>query len=101
MARRDGNRAGMPASFLSRADHLESGNLRTSPTRDELSSRPIATEPRGPMPMLPDQDGQSTRLRSLDAYRGFIMLAMASGGAGMLAGFIDNGESFGSSLVHL
>jgi len=51
--------------------------------------------------MLPDQDGQSTRLRSLDAYRGFIMLAMASGGAGMLAGFIDNGESFGSSLVHL
>src|SRR5207244_6169748 len=51
--------------------------------------------------MLLDQDGKSsTRLRSLDAYRGFIMLAMASGGAGMLAGFIDNGESFGSSVVH-
>jgi heparan-alpha-glucosaminide N-acetyltransferase len=51
--------------------------------------------------MLLDKDGNSsTRLRSLDAYRGFIMLAMASGGAGMLAGFIDNGESFGSSVVH-
>jgi heparan-alpha-glucosaminide N-acetyltransferase len=49
--------------------------------------------------MSPDHDAQPTRLRSLDAYRGFVMLAMASGGAGMLAGFPDPGESFGSKLV--
>jgi heparan-alpha-glucosaminide N-acetyltransferase len=51
--------------------------------------------------MLPDHDGGSTRLRSLDAYRGFIMLAMASGGAGALAGFVDNSETFASHFVHV
>ncbi len=29
------------------------------------------------------EDGTAPRLRSLDAYRGFVMLAMASGGLGL------------------
>src|SRR5262249_48700075 len=91
-------RSGRPG-FLLDCAWLESGDHRTLRICDGLSidrRRPPRTEP-----MLPDQDGQSTRLRSLDAYRGFVMLAMASGGAGLLAGFIDNGESFGSILVHM
>src|SRR5262249_17650597 len=57
------------------AHGLESGDHRTIRICDGLSidrRRTPRTEP-----MLPDQDGQSTRLRSLDAYRGFVMLAMA------------------------
>ena len=41
--------------------------------------------------MSSEPDVKSPRLRSLDAYRGLVMLAMASGGAGALAGFADPG----------
>ena len=40
------------------------------------------------------------RLRSLDAYRGFVMLAMASGGAGALAGFVDHGNDVPSHILN-
>jgi heparan-alpha-glucosaminide N-acetyltransferase len=43
----------------------------------------------------------SGRLRSLDAYRGFVMLAMASGGAAMLGGLFDEVDTFSSNLVHV
>jgi hypothetical protein len=46
--------------------------------------------------MQPDLDYKSTSLRSLDAYRGFIMLAMASGNAAGLAGFVDHGNNVSS-----
>ncbi|MGP0064888.1 MAG: DUF5009 domain-containing protein, partial [Isosphaeraceae bacterium] len=49
--------------------------------------------------MLPDLDVKSARLRSLDAYRGFVMLAMASGGAGALSGFVDQGDGFSSQVL--
>jgi heparan-alpha-glucosaminide N-acetyltransferase len=49
--------------------------------------------------MLADLDGKSTRLRSLDAYRGFVMLAMASGGAGALAGIVDHGDGLSSQIL--
>ncbi len=49
-----------------------------------------------------DLNGKSsTRLGSLDAYRGFVMLAMASGGAGALAGLAGSGETFASNLVRI
>ena len=49
--------------------------------------------------MRSDLDVNSTRLRSLDAYRGFVMLAMASGGAGALAGFVDHGNDVSSHIL--
>jgi heparan-alpha-glucosaminide N-acetyltransferase len=49
--------------------------------------------------MRPDLDVNSTRLRSLDSYRGFVMLAMASGGAGALAGFVDHGNDVSSHIL--
>jgi predicted acyltransferase len=50
--------------------------------------------------MLPERDSDSGRLMSLDAYRGFVMLAMASGGATMLAGLPDSDGSGSSVLIH-
>ena len=50
--------------------------------------------------MQPELDVKSTRLRSLDAYRGFVMLAMASGGAGALAGFVDHGNDVPSHILN-
>jgi predicted acyltransferase len=41
----------------------------------------------------------SARLASLDAYRGFVMLAMASGGAGLLAGVPASDGSSWSSVI--
>jgi predicted acyltransferase len=51
--------------------------------------------------MTPEKSGDSGRLMSLDAYRGFVMLAMASGGAAMLAGVPDSDGSGASRLIHL
>jgi predicted acyltransferase len=50
--------------------------------------------------MLPDQKSDSGRLQSLDAYRGFVMLAMAFGGAGALSGLVFEGETFSARVVH-
>jgi heparan-alpha-glucosaminide N-acetyltransferase len=50
--------------------------------------------------MSPEKGVDSGRLASLDAYRGFVMLAMASGGAGMLAGLPDSDGSTWSTAVH-
>src|ERR1700685_1498095 len=49
--------------------------------------------------MPPDPDIKSTRLRSLDAYRGLVMLAMASGGAGALAGLDVHGDGVSSHAL--
>jgi heparan-alpha-glucosaminide N-acetyltransferase len=49
--------------------------------------------------MPPDPGITSTRLRSLDAYRGFVMMAMASGGAGALAGLGDHGDGVSSHVL--
>ena len=49
--------------------------------------------------MQHDPDVKSTRLRSLDAYRGFVMLAMASGGAGVLAGLVDHGDGVSANVL--
>jgi len=50
----------------------------------------------GKTPMLSEQNSSSGRLASLDAYRGFVMLAMASGGAGLLSG-LARSDDFASS----
>src|SRR5437879_2659747 len=42
--------------------------------------------------MFPEQVSSTDRLQSIDAYRGFVMLAMASGGASALAGRSDSGD---------
>jgi heparan-alpha-glucosaminide N-acetyltransferase len=39
------------------------------------------------------------RLRSLDAYRGFVMMAMASGGAAALSGLDGGGHSASSQII--
>src|SRR5262245_50517626 len=51
--------------------------------------------------MLPDQKTDQERLRSLDAYRGFVMLAMAFGGAGALSGLAYDGETISAQVVHI
>ncbi|MFI5455012.1 MAG: acyltransferase family protein [Isosphaerales bacterium] len=43
--------------------------------------------------MFPEQESSTGRLQSIDAYRGFVMLAMASGGAAALAGLAESGDS--------
>ncbi len=48
-----------------------------------------------------DGPPDSGRLRSLDAYRGFVMLAMASGGAAALGGFSDDLDTFSLNLAHV
>ncbi len=40
-----------------------------------------------------DASQDSGRLRSLDAYRGFVMLAMATGGIATFAGMENSGDS--------
>jgi predicted acyltransferase len=51
--------------------------------------------------MSSDHAPDSGRLRSLDAYRGFIMLAMASGGAVALSKLADHSRSFSFDVVDL
>jgi heparan-alpha-glucosaminide N-acetyltransferase len=43
----------------------------------------------------------SGRLQSLDAYRGLVMLAMASGGVAALGGLLDEVDTFPSHLLHV
>ena len=86
----------LPFSFQQVARSLRIGRHgRHAPMR----SRHDENEPRGLNSMLPDLDVKSARLRSLDAYRGFVMLAMASGGAGALAGFVDHGDGASSHIL--
>jgi heparan-alpha-glucosaminide N-acetyltransferase len=48
-----------------------------------------------------DADRESGRLRSLDAFRGFVMLAMASGGIATFGDIENSGTSVGSLLLQL
>src|SRR5262245_34302473 len=84
------------------------GATMASPTLETRPSEPVLarTEHREPDTRVRDEPGreptppavsrpteQPGRLRSLDAYRGFIMLAMASGGLGfavMARNYPDN-----------
>jgi len=51
--------------------------------------------------MIPDQDSSAGRICSVDAYRGFVMLAMASGGAAALTGLAESGDSASSLLLQV
>ena len=48
-----------------------------------------------------DGKPDSERLRSLDAYRGFVMLAMASGGVAALGGLGEDVDTLSANLVHV
>ncbi len=49
--------------------------------------------------MVPEPESSTGRLQSIDAYRGFVMLAMASGGASALAGL--SGDSASPMIVQV
>jgi heparan-alpha-glucosaminide N-acetyltransferase len=51
--------------------------------------------------MLPEQKSAPGRLLSLDAYRGFVMLAMASGGAVMIGGLARSNDTVSSHLLQI
>jgi predicted acyltransferase len=51
--------------------------------------------------MLPEQKSAPGRLLSLDAYRGFVMLAMASGGAVMIGGPARSDDTVSSHLLQI
>ena len=48
-----------------------------------------------------DAERDSRRLGSVDAYRGFVMLAMASGGIATFASLTDSGASVTSLLLQV
>jgi heparan-alpha-glucosaminide N-acetyltransferase len=51
--------------------------------------------------MPTERNADMGRLTSLDAYRGFVMLAMASGGAGLLGRLTSSGDSAPSYLLQV
>jgi heparan-alpha-glucosaminide N-acetyltransferase len=51
--------------------------------------------------MLPEQKSAPGRLLSLDAYRGFVMLAMASGGAVMIGGLARSDHTVSSHQLQI
>jgi predicted acyltransferase len=53
--------------------------------KEKVLTRPVAAVAREPVPPLPARAEKPARLVSLDAYRGFVMLAMASGGLAFAA----------------
>jgi predicted acyltransferase len=51
--------------------------------------------------MVPEAQSARPRLASLDAYRGFVMLAMASGGAAILGPLAHSGDPDSSRFLHV
>jgi predicted acyltransferase len=66
-------------------------------TRNRTLGSPA--EPGGQAAMSPGLDQSKGRLQSLDAYRGFVMLAMASGGAATLGRLGGSGDSAWAYLL--